>query len=43
MAYKRISPIPVIEGGSGDTSHTAYAVLCGGTTSTAAIQSIASV
>lgn len=43
MAYKRISPQPVIEGGTGKTSATAYAVLCGGTTSTAAFQSIASV
>jgi hypothetical protein len=33
----------VANGGTGDTSLTAYAVLCGGTTSTAAVQSIASV
>lgn len=37
------SPVTVANGGSGDTSHTAYAVLCGGTTSTGAVQSIASV
>jgi hypothetical protein len=37
------SPLPVSAGGSGDTSHTAYAVLCGGTTTTGAVQSIASV
>jgi len=43
MAYKRISPMPVAEGGTGDSSLTAYAVLCGGTTSTGAVQSIAGV
>ena len=36
-------PIIVSFGGSGDTSHTAYAVLCGGTTTTGVIQSVASV
>lgn len=35
--------IPVADGGTGNASATAYAVLCGGTTSTAAHQSIASV
>lgn len=35
--------IAVASGGTGRTSHTAYAVLCGGTTSTGAQQSIASV
>jgi len=35
--------LPVASGGSGVTSATAYAVLCGGTTSTGSIQSIASV
>ena len=35
--------LPVASGGSGVTSATAYAVLCGGTTSTGAIQAIASV
>ncbi len=33
----------VADGGSGRSSHTAYAVICGGTTSTGAQQSIASV
>lgn len=33
----------VAGGGTGDTSFTAYAVICGGTTSTAPLQSIASV
>jgi len=35
--------LPVASGGSGVTSATAYAVLCGGTTSTSPIQAIASV
>lgn len=35
--------IGVANGGTGRTSHTAYAVLCGGTTSTGAQQSVASV
>lgn len=35
--------LPVAGGGTGLSSTTAYAVLCGGTTSTAALQSIASV
>jgi hypothetical protein len=35
--------IPVPSGGTGVASTTAYAVICGGTTSTAALQSIASV
>lgn len=35
--------IAVADGGTGRSSHTAYAVLCGGTTSTGAQQSIASV
>jgi len=39
MAYKRISPIPVIEGGTGIQSATAYAPICGGTTTTGAFQS----
>ena len=43
MSYKEISPKPVDEGGTGVQSNTAYAVLCGGTTATGAIQSIASV
>ncbi len=36
-------PITVAQGGTGDSSLTAYAVLCGGTTSTGNVQSIASV
>lgn len=35
--------VPVADGGTGLSSTTAYAVLCGGTTSTAALQSVASV
>lgn len=42
MAYKRISPQPVVEGGTGVQSNTAYAVLCAGTSSTGPIQSVAS-
>jgi len=40
MAYKRISPQPVVEGGTGIVSATAYAVITGGTTSTGAFQSV---
>lgn len=36
-------PIPVPDGGTGVASTTAYAVVCGGTSSTAALQPIASV
>jgi hypothetical protein len=36
-------PLPVSDGGTGATSATAYAVQCGGTTSTGAHQSIASI
>jgi hypothetical protein len=35
--------VAAADGGTGRSSHTAYAVICGGTTSTAAQQSIASV
>ena len=35
--------VPVADGGTGRSSHTEYAVICGGTTTTAAQQSIASV
>jgi hypothetical protein len=35
--------VAVADGGTGRSSHTAYAVICGGTTSTGAQQSIASV
>lgn len=37
------SALPVDSGGTGATSATAYAVLCGGTSSTGAFQSVASV
>lgn len=37
------NPITVAQGGTGVASTTAYAVLCGGTTSTGALQSIAGV
>lgn len=37
------NPITVPQGGTGDASLTAYSILCGGTTSTGAIQSVASV
>ncbi len=37
------SPLSVANGGTGATSLTAYAVLCGGTTSTSLLQSVASV
>ena len=37
------SALPVASGGTGATSATAYAVLCGGTTSTGAFQPVASV
>jgi len=37
------TPVTVANGGTGSASHTAYAVLCGGTTSTNPVQSIASV
>ena len=40
MAYKP-KVLAVSEGGTADTSLTAYAVICGGTTSTGALQSIA--
>jgi len=37
------TPVIVANGGTGRVSHTAFAVICGGTTSTSAQQSIASV
>jgi trimeric autotransporter adhesin len=42
MAYKRISPIPVPEGGTGDQSFTSYAVICAGTTPTGSLQDLGS-
>jgi len=41
--FSGVSPVTVPDGGTGLASTTAYAVLCGGTTSTAALQSIAGV
>lgn len=38
MSYKRISPEPVVEGGTGAQTFTAYSVITGGTTSTGAFQ-----
>ena len=35
--------LPVTTGGTGDTSFTAYSVICGGTTSTAALQNVSGV
>jgi hypothetical protein len=43
MSYKRISPTPVVEGGTGLQATTSYAVVCGGTSTTGALQSVASV
>lgn len=43
MAYIGKEPVPVVAGGTGVAANTAYAVLCGGTTTTGAVQSIASV
>lgn len=40
MSYKRISPIPVAEGGMGNSSIAAYSVLCGGTTTTGSLQTV---
>jgi len=37
------TPVPVSQGGTAASSLTAYAVMCGGTTSTGAVQSVASV
>lgn len=43
MAYKQRSPIIISEGGTAKTNFTAYAPILGGTTSTGALQSVASV
>lgn len=43
MGYKAVSPLPVEEGGTEAESFTAFAVLCGGTTPTTAIEPIVSV
>jgi hypothetical protein len=37
------NPVAVIYGGTGENTFTAYSVICGGTTSTAPLQSVASV
>jgi hypothetical protein len=42
-ATNTAKPITVAQGGSGDSSLTAYAVVCGGTTSTGALQSVSGV
>lgn len=39
MAYAGPIAFPVIEGGTGDSSFTAFAPVCGGTTTTGAMQS----
>ena len=41
-AFGGVTAVGVANGGTGDTSLTAYAVLCGGTTSTGVVQSVAS-
>lgn len=43
VTVSMITPVTVSNGGTGRTSATAYAVICGGTTSTSAHQSVASV
>jgi len=43
MAYKRISPLPIIEGGTQRTSIDANTVVCGGTTATGALQNVSGV
>jgi len=43
LATNVTGTLPVANGGTGFTNATAYAVLCGGTTSTGAFQSITSV
>jgi len=42
VAYKQISPIGVILGGTNKQSFTVYTPVCGGTTTTGALQSVAS-
>lgn len=43
MAYKRISPLPVVEGGTQNSTVAAYSVVCGGTTNTGALQVVSGV
>lgn len=43
MAYKRISPEPVVEGGTGKQTFTAYSVIAAGTTATGPFQNVVGV
>jgi hypothetical protein len=43
LAYKRISPGPVVEGYTGNNTFTAYSIICAGTTSTGAFQNVSGV
>lgn len=43
MAYEGPHPLPVPSGGTGDASFTAYSVVCGGTTSTGALQNVSGI
>lgn len=43
MSYKRISPISIVQGGTNDSTLSAYSVVCGGTTSTGSLQSVSGV
>ena len=43
MAYTGPFPLPVPDGGTGDSSFTAYSVIAGGTTSTGALQNVSGV
>ncbi len=43
MAYKRISPQPVIEGGTGAQTFTAYSVIAAGTTANGPLQNVVGV
>lgn len=40
MSYKRISPQPVVEGGTGNNTFTAYSVITAGTTATGPFQNV---
>lgn len=40
MAYKRISPQPVTEGGTGNATFTAYSIVTAGTTATGTFQNV---
>lgn len=43
MAYKQATSVPVTEGGTDNTTFTAYAVICAGTTDTGAFQNVSGV